>query len=132
MGVYTQDYVGTLSIIDCGECGVTFGLTSGFVKERKRSHQTFYCPNGHARYWPDETEEERYKRLYHAAERRAGSNYDLAMSNERKLRATKGVVTKLRKHTLGGECPLCGQTLRDLKRHISRVHPDEQVEVADE
>lgn len=62
--------------ITCGECSVTWELTDGFVAQRKRDHKTFYCPNGHSRWFPGKTKEEKQiaelkadvKRLEHSYE----------------------------------------------------------------
>jgi len=37
----------------------------------------------------------------------------------------------LRTAIVEGDCPLCGQHLRDLARHIGRVHPGEQAELTE-
>lgn len=47
----TQTYTNTVEIIECGECGVTFGLTEEYLKQRRKDHVTWYCPNGHKRYY---------------------------------------------------------------------------------
>lgn len=118
----------TLDTQTCADCGVFFALPLHFVNERREDHASWYCPNGHRLHFPQETEAEKFKRLYHEAEKRAGRNYDRAQATERSLIATKGHVTRLRKEVLAGKCPFCGQHLRDLERHITRQHKDETPE----
>jgi len=36
----------------CGECGIHFGLTTAMYDDLRKSGRTFYCPNGHGRYFP--------------------------------------------------------------------------------
>ncbi len=43
----TQTYVGTLVVIECSSCGVSFGMTEDFIQARRDDHRTWYCPNGH-------------------------------------------------------------------------------------
>jgi len=119
----------TLLALHCAGCGVLFALPSHLEQEVRRTHATFYCPNGHNNYFPAETEAERYKRLYEQSERRAGANYDRAEDAEKRLRATKGVVTKLRKRIVAGVCPFgCRRHFADLERHVASKHPNQHLE----
>jgi len=38
--------------ITCGECGAHFGISEQHHNALKKSGSTFYCPNGHSRYYP--------------------------------------------------------------------------------
>ena len=40
------------------------------------------------------------------------------------LRATKGVVTKIRRRVANGVCPCCKRHFVNLKRHMSGQHPE--------
>jgi hypothetical protein len=62
--------------IACANCGVTFGITDTLNDLRRKDHDTFYCPNGHANHFPApvETEEQKQiKQLERVAERRSES-----------------------------------------------------------
>ena len=120
-----------LSAHECGNCGVVYALSEGYEAARRQDHATWYCPNGHHWHFPGESEEERLKRLLSSEkDRRARVQADLDRT-EASRRAWKGQTTKLRKQVLAGQCPLCGQHLRDLERHIARVHPGEQAETSE-
>lgn len=43
---------------ECISCGVTFGLTTDYVEQRKEDHKFFKCPNGHSQHWPQKNKEE--------------------------------------------------------------------------
>lgn len=116
-----------LVVMECCNCGVMFGMTEGLHGERLTKGGSFWCPNGHTQHFT-EPETERLKRLLKNAESTAAWERRHREQTENRLRATKGVVTKLRKRTLEGECPLCGRHLRDLERHVARQHPDEPIE----
>jgi hypothetical protein len=45
--------------ISCGECGIAFSMPRERQRQLKESHETFYCPNGHHRWYPGKTEQER-------------------------------------------------------------------------
>lgn len=117
-----------LVVMDCCNCGVLFGMAEGLYTERQTKGGSFWCPNGHNQHFT-EPETTRLQRLLKNAKADVEWERKYREAAEHRLRATKGVVTKLRKRTLEGECPVCGQHLRDLERHVARQHPDEKVEM---
>jgi hypothetical protein len=95
----------TFTTLTCGhaECGITFAVPTPFFNKLRETGRSFYCPNGHCRLYTD-TDIDRLKReleqarssassWQESAERR-GSDRDRA---ERRVRALRGVVTKLRR-----------------------------------
>jgi hypothetical protein len=127
MTVATLTYKGTVTLTSCW-CGIPLGLPTELYDYMHRRDQSAYCPLGHTFVYGD-NENERLKRDLKAAKDRAAAWQARADQSEASLRATKGHVTRLRKKVIAGECPFCGQHLRDLARHIGRKHPDEPVEV---
>ena len=106
-------------------------MTQQLNDRHHEKHSDFYCPNGHCLVWNQETEAEKLKRELRWERDRLASERARADGAEASLRATKGHVTRLRKRVLDGECPLCGQHLRDVARHVKRVHSDETAEIED-
>ena len=45
--------------LTCGECGVPFCLPESKMRDLKRTHEIFYCPNGHPRCFPGKTDQEK-------------------------------------------------------------------------
>lgn len=43
---------------DCNECGIQFKVPAAFFKNCEDNHTTFYCPNGHALWYPPDDHEE--------------------------------------------------------------------------
>lgn len=117
-------------VMTCCNCGVLFAMAEDLHAERLEKGGSFWCPNGHSQHFT-EPETSKLKRLLKNAEATSASERRWREQAENRLRATKGVVTKLRRRTLEGERPFCGQHLRDLERHIGRQHPDEQPELAE-
>jgi hypothetical protein len=127
----TLTYSGTLIVTSCW-CGIALGVPSDLYQRAKRDHsKNIYCPLGHSFVYLGETEAAKEKRLRERAEDRLAAERARADGAEASLRATKGHVTRLRKRVLDGECGLCGRHLRDLARHVARVHPDETPEGGD-
>lgn len=46
----------------CPICGVNYLVTHEFIYDKKESQDTFYCPNGHPRYFPRVTKEEKLQK----------------------------------------------------------------------
>src|SRR6478736_437598 len=60
--VAVQEFTGTLVAISCGACGVAFGIPQSMYDERRRDHETFWCPNGHPRAYKGASTEEQLRR----------------------------------------------------------------------
>lgn len=127
MTTKTMTYGGTLVATSCW-CGIGVGIPSSLYNEASRVRTGIYCPVGH-RFTYTETETDRLKRDLKWTKDRAAADRARADQAEASKRAFKGVVTKLRKRTLEGECPICGQHIRDLQRHVNRQHPNEVIEI---
>ena len=113
------------------DCGVPFGIESNHQRELLRSHANFYCPNGHSQHYTAKTEAERERELREQREREltfAREQRDRALNREsataRRLIATKGVVTRIRRRVAHGVCPCCQRTFANLARHMAGQHPD--------
>jgi len=129
----TLTYTGTLVVEACPTCGTEHAFPKALYNEAQRLKSRFsvWCPAGHQWHYLGETEAEKEKRLRRQTEDRLVAERARADGAEASLRATKGHVTRLRKRVLDGECPLCGQHLRDVARHVKRVHDKDTAETDD-
>lgn len=116
----------TFEVVSCGECGVQFALSSAFIVSRKSDRKTFYCPNGHGRWFPGETAADKAQRLASELDiertRLAQRNKQLDYAR----RAAKANGTRLRKvkQRVGhGVCPCCNRTFAQLAQHMATKHP---------
>jgi ssDNA-binding Zn-finger/Zn-ribbon topoisomerase 1 len=119
-------YVTAGDDISCASCGVVFWLTSQLEQARQQDHGSFYCPNGHSLSFKGETEAEKYKRQLKNSQDSLAQVRGQLDQAEASKRAWKGQATRARNLVAKGECPFCGQHLRDLKRHVDRKHKDQQ------
>ena len=115
----------TFAILHCGaaECGVPFALADSFIKARKTDHQTFYCPNGHPRWWPGETPEQKIRRL----EAEATHLRDQRDAAHNSATAHKGHATRARRQlerVENGVCPHCNRSFQNLRRHLDTQHAE--------
>lgn len=81
----------------CEKCQVTFWLSEKHVKRLRECHTTFYCPNGHASFYPQKSNAEKakedrdwYKKLYETV---CKEKDFLHRSNS----ALRGVITRQKK-----------------------------------
>jgi len=120
----------TLTIMECGECGMTFAVPEGWRRERQETGKGWYCPNGHARVYRESDVDalkkqlEREKRSREAWEAQADSYGRQRDGAQRSAAAHKGQATKLRKRAAAGVCPCCHRTFQQLSRHMKTKHPD--------
>ena len=120
----TQTHTATLVAIECGECGVTFAATETFIAARRADHRTFYCVNGHSRYYPQKSEAEKLRARLRSVEAQLTSTSDQLQATERQRRAQKGQVTRLRNRIAAGVCPCCNRSFQDVRAHMQGQHPD--------
>jgi hypothetical protein len=121
-------YETKITVLECANCNIDFGIGADFEKRRRDDHQTFYCPNGHGNVFKGPSEaEKRAERAERDAEwyrARSEAWKDQAEAAERARAAQKGANTKLRKRIAAGVCPCCHRSFQNLHRHMSGQHPD--------
>lgn len=117
----------------CITCGATFGLSGGSYQQFADNHKSFSCPYGHKQHYTDESDSEKAKRLSGEKadiERRlkyAEQSRDLYREqnegHKNALRATKGVVTKMKKRSAAGMCQCCKRSFENIHDHYKTKHP---------
>ena len=78
-------------------------LPKNMLEDKRKTGDTFYCPNGHGRHFKETTAEKL----------------------QRKLDATEKVLSEKSQKLEGvkrGKCPFCWKTLKNLSEHIERFH----------
>lgn len=113
-----------LEELSCGVCGVVFAVVDNWVDARRRDHNTWYCPNGHPRYFPGKSDVERERERRISAEAKAARMEDRAEITERRRRAEKGQRTRLLNRIRNGVCPHCNRSFADLAAHIQTKHAE--------
>jgi hypothetical protein len=118
----TYTSIGSFVTENCYKCGISFGLPSGFQKEKLENGGNFCCPNGHGQYYGESTVKKLEQRII-----RELSQHDQTKANLRdtklSLIAEKGHRTRLKKRIVRGICPCCNRSFQNLKRHMDGQHP---------
>lgn len=110
--------------VTCARCGAPIVMEKHVMKERRRTHQSFYCVQGHKQSFNDETEAQKLqKQLDNERKHHQWTRNDLAQE-KRHHTATKGNVTKLKNRAANGVCPCCKRTFENLARHMQTKHPN--------
>lgn len=125
-------YSATLVSVECGNCGIPFGLPTNLRDARYADGGGFYCPNGHRISW-SETEADRLRKKLDEAEltatRRLASIDRLKAERDHekaRVNGYKGQLAKTKKRAAKGVCPVvgCKRHFVDVERHIAAKHPD--------
>jgi hypothetical protein len=129
----TQAFTDTLTVLSCSNCSLPFGISKHFETQRRRDHESFYCPRGHSQYFPGKSDVELAEERAAAAERqtkfaraRATAAQDQAEAHRRTSIALKGHLTRARNKIANGVCPVagCKRHFDNVQNHIARMHPD--------
>lgn len=123
-------FTGRLSAIECAACGIMFGVPEDMVRRRREDHKSFFCPNGHSSYFPQDNEAERLKKQLERTEACLASAREDAriqranrQAAQRQTAAQKGVVTRMKRRIQHGRCVCCSRQFKDLERHMQSQHP---------
>ena len=112
--------------IYCYKCGAAFAVPTEVDEEWHARGQSFYCPNGHSQHYTMSLEKKLQQARDQLTRERAYHDQTRAdlESKKHQLRATKGVVTKIKRRVGKGVCPCCNRTFPNLTKHMDTKHPD--------
>lgn len=99
--------------IECCNCGIHFAVPSFYRLKLRETHNTFYCPNGHAQSYPAKTEAEKLKEQLI----RERAEHD-------QTRADRDAKSKQLHRVAAGVCPCCNRTFRNLQKHMQTKHKE--------
>lgn len=126
----TTTHTITLTLIECPNCGVSFGITTDYEKRRRDDHRKFYCPQGHNMSYHYESDTERARKQRDRArdaqviaDRRATQAVQLQRCAERSAAAHKGHLTRAKNRIKNGVCPCCNRSFQNVERHMASQHP---------
>lgn len=119
----TVTYMETLEDFGgCSECGVHHAAPSNFVRARRETGGTFYCPNGHSQVYK-KSEVQRLREQLEAETRERQHAQTALAQEQRRVIAYKGRLKSAQRRIANGVCPCCKRTFKNLARHMSGKHP---------
>lgn len=116
--------------VSCGVCKQPFAISSTKYSRCQNFGENFFCPDGHSLVFTESEKQRFEKELAKEKQRRswAEESRDIAqreaVEQERKTRAFKGIVTRIKNRVGAGVCPCCNRSFENLKRHMGSKHPD--------
>lgn len=129
MTTFIENRTETYHVISCYHCGLYFGIPNQLYKRVVTDAEgSIYCPACKGGFgWRESDDAKKIKalekKLQWEAEESAKQN-KRAINAESSLRATKGVVTKLKRRGAAGTCPCCKRTFKQLTAHMKKKHPE--------
>lgn len=128
MTTFTE--VGTFHVVHCCACGMPFALSGDFYQRRMDDGKDWHCPSGHSQHFTDSAVRRLEKAV--AAERAAKERAEAEARwqreqrehAQRRLSASRGVVTRIKNRVGNGVCPCCNRSFANLARHMSGEHPE--------
>jgi hypothetical protein len=126
----TVQFIVDLESTTCCKCGVVFAFDADLMQQRRRDHQTFYCPAGHPLHFGGESDLDALKKQLRKATQAADQlraevthQRDQREAAERSLRATRAAHTRTKNRIAAGVCPCCSRTFQNLGEHMANKHP---------
>lgn len=111
MGLAAVEFAVEFQECTCSECGIVYFVPDNYQSKRRKDHKTFYCPNGHNQYYPQESEAEKYKRKAEVLADQVRMEREQREKAERKLRRVQK-----------GTCPQCNRHFVNVERHMKSKH----------
>lgn len=124
MSTRTYTFVGSLTIVGCGKCHAEFGVTPSFDTRGRQYGYNIWCPYCGHRMRYGEQEIDRLRQQLEVAEENQKFWREQTQVTERRLAATKGVVTRTKRRIANGVCPCCKRSFANVKAHMDSQHPD--------
>jgi len=119
-----------LAVVECCICSIHFAMPKLYQQNLRRTHEWFYCPNGHVQHYSGKSDLEKAQDQLNAKvlELQRVRNY-LAEEKESRLAAERSVIaqkaakTRLKNRIANGVCPCCHRTFQNLHNHMKKQHP---------
>jgi hypothetical protein len=103
-------------------CGIMFAVPREWKNERRNDHKTFYCPNGHSRYFPSESELEQATRLLARERARHDQTQAELKAVTGQRNAARSHASRIKNRAEAGVCIHCNRTFKDLADHMKTKH----------
>lgn len=108
----------------CYKCGTPMFITKDMNDRFIRTHEGFYCINGHRQSYIGERTEDKLKRQLKAETERREFAERQAEQERHRTRGQKAANTRIKNRIKNGACPCCNRTFQNLHRHMQNQHPE--------
>lgn len=119
----TMQEIVQLTVMSCGQCGITFAAPESWRAEKQRRGDGWFCPNGHSRVYR-ESDVDKLKRELAAQKARTWEEMERLFSEQRRHEQTQKEMKRLKNRAKAGVCPCCHRTISQMARHMATKHPE--------
>jgi hypothetical protein len=119
-----------LTTIVCGSCGGIYAIAERYRHQKHEQGGFWNCPYCRCSWGFGTSENARLKAQLATKEREVEQErkrkewaQQEARVTERRRRALKGQITKVKKRIGHGVCPCCNRSFENLRRHMTTKHP---------
>lgn len=107
-------------------CGIVFSVPARWRDARREDHATFYCPNGHQRWFPPPgtSEVDKLKAQLEREQRAHAHTREQLTSTTNVARKAKAERTRVLRRIAAGVCPHCNRTFANVAEHMQSKHAD--------
>lgn len=131
----TVTFTQTYTLVTCchASCGVVWAMDDGFIAERRKDHEFWYCPNGHRQHYTGKNTEELLRQQLNRQTEEVEWQRSLrkaaeeeAQTERRRAAAARGQLTKIKNRIANGVCPVpgCRRSFTNVLSHLRQAHPD--------
>lgn len=108
----------------CCNCGMSFAMTTDFMRRRRDDRKMFYCPAGHPQHYTGKTEAQKLKEDLERKNQMLDAAQARAATAEREREQVTKAHQKMRTRVMNGVCPCCNRTFQNLMQHMQSEHPE--------
>lgn len=124
----TLTHSGTLVVTSCW-CGIGVAIPESLYRQARDQGESVYCPLGHTFVWKKTRVQELENEVARLRDDKTFWRGE-AEREQRRARAARGQVTKIKNRVGNGVCPCCKRTFANVARHMANQHPDFTKETA--
>ena len=108
----------------CCTCGMSFAMTTDFMRRRRDDRKPFYCPSGHSQHYTGKTEAQKLKDELERKQRDLEAANAMTLAAEVERARIAKAHNKMRARVMNGVCPCCNRTFQNLMAHMKTEHPE--------
>jgi hypothetical protein len=108
--------------LECGHCGIVFGVPDKWLAERKETKASWYCPNGHCRVFGKSTSDILKEESLELQAKLNAAEHARVVAERTRDKAIRD-KRKLERRIAHGVCPCCNETFADVSHHMIQSHP---------
>jgi len=113
-----------MKVIYCANCNIPFAISEDHQDRMRKTHEGFYCPNGHSNIYNGLNAEEKLRAELKRKEQELADKAIEAIRMQNELESQIKRQKRDLKRLTNGVCPCCNRTFSNLHNHMKKQHPE--------